>query len=193
MVPVATRAASAHTESAALEIRTPASATAPQTHTAPHPPADRAPAASRSVTEPAVPPSASAPTRTVAQPAAASTDDPSPLPAPAITAATRTTSQTVVDRAGLRRDYLEQLIAHIEGFKQFPALARRRRIEGRVNVDLAVDCDGAVTALDTRSGPGLLQAATRRSVRSAQPLPAPPPQLGCPQQLGYAMVYRLQH
>ena len=92
-------------------------------------------------------------------------------------------------RKGLAENYLGRVVARIEAFRKYPVTARRRRLEGRVDVDLAIDCSGRVASLQTHGGPVLLRKAAAASVRRAQPLPPPPS--GCPRTVRYTMVYRL--
>lgn len=100
-------------------------------------------------------------------------------------------SPPAVDYAGLTDSWRSRVMARIEAFKHYPLAARRQRVEGRLAVDLNVACDGGVESLNVEGATGVLRNAAERSVKRAAPLPAPPPQLSCPQRLQYAMTYRL--
>lgn len=100
-------------------------------------------------------------------------------------------SQPSVDYAGLTDSWRSRVMARIEAFKHYPLAARRQRVEGSLEVDLNIACDGAVESLNVEGANGVLRSAAERSVKRAAPLPAPPPQLSCPQRLQYAMSYRL--
>ncbi len=94
-----------------------------------------------------------------------------------------------VAREGLAEDYLSRVVARIEAFRKYPVTARRRRLEGRVDVDLAIDCSGRLASLQTHGGPVLLRRAAAGSVRRALPLPPP---ADCPRTVRYTMVYSLR-
>jgi periplasmic protein TonB len=96
-----------------------------------------------------------------------------------------------VDYEGLRESWRSRVMARIESFKHYPLAARRQRVEGSLEVDLNIGCDGAVASLNVEGGSSLLRSAAAKSVQRAAPLPAPPPHLSCPHRLQYAMVYRL--
>jgi protein TonB len=101
-------------------------------------------------------------------------------------------SAPAVDYEGLRESYRSRVLARIESFKHYPMAARRQRVEGDLEVDLDIACDGAVASVNVEGGFGVLRSAAARSVKRAAPLPAPPPQLSCPHRLQYAMTYRLR-
>ncbi|MCO6412798.1 MAG: TonB family protein [Thiogranum sp.] len=100
-------------------------------------------------------------------------------------------SQPAVDYAGLTDSWRSRVMARIEAFKHYPLAARRQRVEGSLEVELNIACDGGVESLNVEGENGVLRNAAERSVKRAAPLPAPPPQLSCPQRLQYAMSYRL--
>jgi protein TonB len=72
-------------------------------------------------------------------------------------------------------DYVARVQRMIDAEKSYPALARRRGIEGVVTVRLAIDAAGALerTALVGRP-PELLARSTREAVARAGPFPPPP-------------------
>lgn len=63
--------------------------------------------------------------------------------------------------------------ARVEAAKSYPALARRRRLEGRAVVEFETDASGSVRAatLAASSGHDLLDVAALQAVRSAAPFP----------------------
>ncbi|WCE03592.1 energy transducer TonB [Pseudoxanthomonas sp. JBR18] len=69
-----------------------------------------------------------------------------------------------------------QLLGHLEKFKRYPRAAQRRRYEGAVLVQYAVDRQGKVLSvrLATSSGHELLDAEAVAAVQRASPLPPPP-------------------
>ncbi len=72
-------------------------------------------------------------------------------------------------------DYVARVQRMIDAEKSYPALARRRGIEGVVTVRLAIDAAGALerTALVGRP-PEILARSTREAVARAGPFPPPP-------------------
>ncbi|GAB6043388.1 TonB family protein [Endothiovibrio diazotrophicus] len=111
-----------------------------------------------------------------------------PAPAPVAAAAPR-----AADPA-LREAYLARLLAYIEGFKEYPRIARRRRIEGRVDVAFRLTARGGVEALTVAGGHRSLRQAAREAVERAAPLPRPASGSGVelPLTVRYAMEFRLR-
>ena len=100
-------------------------------------------------------------------------------------------AEPAIDYAGLTESYRSRVMARIESFKHYPMAARRQRVEGSLEVDLNIACDGEVASVNVEGAYGVLRSAAARSVKRAAPLPAPPPQLSCPHRLQYAMTYKL--
>jgi TonB family protein len=67
----------------------------------------------------------------------------------------------------------EQVREHLERFKYYPVSARRRGIEGAVEVSFALDALGRAEALQVIAGSGypILDDAALETVRRAQPFP----------------------
>jgi len=74
-------------------------------------------------------------------------------------------------------DYMKILAAHIDKHKFYPRSARRRQIEGKVQVSFDLLTNGQILNLHTFSGPSILQQATMDSIRSALPMPNRPESL----------------
>ena len=87
--------------------------------------------------------------------------------------------------------YIQQLLAHIENHKYYPHAARRRGIEGSINISFMLLANGQVRQLQVTGGPNVLQHATREAMEQAQPLPLPPSGISLPRQIAIAMVYSL--
>ncbi len=86
--------------------------------------------------------------------------------------------------------YEEELLRRIAAMRQYPAMARRRGIEGVVTIELAIAADGTVRHLEIgRGGPRILHRATRDAVERAAPFPPPPAELGT---LRIPIRYRLE-
>jgi len=94
------------------------------------------------------------------------------------------------DNAGRKR-YLATLLNLIERQKVYPKIARRRDIQGNVQVAFTVACNGTITGLQTHSGHKILQKSALKAVQKALPLPRPPTENPCPVKVKYAMVFKL--
>lgn len=92
----------------------------------------------------------------------------------------------------VRDRYLAQVLAHIESHKYYPPSARRRGIEGSVEVRFMLDAYGGITRLDVTGRSALLEDAARTAIRDAMPLPAAPSGDGFPLLVSYQMIYKLQ-
>ena len=88
--------------------------------------------------------------------------------------------------------YLAELRAAIAAQKQYPALARRRGIEGEVKVTFTLLADGSVRDLRVSGGPRPLRSAARQAVRRAVQLPPPPAGVPSPMPVQYAMNFTLR-
>jgi len=97
-----------------------------------------------------------------------------------------------VDPAPIRQHYLTQLLTYIEGYKYYPHKARRRGMEGSIQVSFELLPNGNINGLVTSGGPLLLRRAAKGAVHKALPLPACPPELKCPMQVSYAMQFLLR-
>lgn len=78
-----------------------------------------------------------------------------------------------------RGDYFDMVRMKIESRKKYPDAARRRQIEGRVEVEFTLEPDGSVadaTVIKTSRHPDLDRAALL-AVRDAAPFPRPPARL----------------
>lgn len=80
----------------------------------------------------------------------------------------------------------------IEAKKTYPTVARRRNMEGKIEVSFNLSCDGKVSKLTIKGPHGLLRKAAGKAIDAAQPLPQPPSQIKCPMPIHYAMAYTLE-
>lgn len=92
----------------------------------------------------------------------------------------------------LREQYLGRLLAHIEAHKFYPVLARRRGMEGTIQVTFTLECGGGIRGVELTGGHGVLRKAAGEAVRKAQPLPKPPKEVPCPLQVSYGMEFNLK-
>ncbi len=87
--------------------------------------------------------------------------------------------------------YLSSVMAHIEEHKWYPKSARRRGIEGEVNIRFVLLHDGSAKGVVVENGPNILVAAARRAVEKAAPLPKPPAKIHCPLECEFRMRFSL--
>jgi protein TonB len=92
----------------------------------------------------------------------------------------------------LQEIYLAEVLSSIEKKKRYPTLARRKNIEGKVNVSFKLSCGGDITELDIQGAHSLLRKAAKKAINAAQPFPKRPQQLDCPLPVKYAMAYSLK-
>ena len=91
-----------------------------------------------------------------------------------------------------KKEYMQELLAHIENYKFYPRSARSRGIEGDIQVFFELMADGNIRALKVTRGRSVLQRATQQAVQNAIPLPVPPLELSMPQKIEFTIQYRLQ-
>ncbi|OOZ42367.1 hypothetical protein BOW53_00590 [Solemya pervernicosa gill symbiont] len=94
--------------------------------------------------------------------------------------------------ASAKADYLARLVKHIESNKFYPSAARRRRIEGAVDVAFQIDQRGEITELSCDGKNRLLHKAACKAIESSRPLPEPPSALGARLPISFSMVYALR-
>lgn len=93
--------------------------------------------------------------------------------------------------APIRQQYFLRLLTHIEGFKYYPRIARKRGIEGSIKISFRLLPNGSITGLIASGYPLMLRRAAKKSVKEALPLPACPNDVICPMQISYAMKFKL--
>lgn len=106
--------------------------------------------------------------------------------------ATQPAPMRMQPKVNLREAYLAKLLAKIEAKKHYPTIARRRNLEGKIEVSFSLSCDGKVSKLTITGPHSLLRKAAGKAIDAAQPLPEPPSQVECPMPVRYAMAYTLE-
>ncbi|MDH5602074.1 MAG: energy transducer TonB [Gammaproteobacteria bacterium] len=94
-------------------------------------------------------------------------------------------------RMKIRQKYFSTLLTHIESYKFYPRNARRRGIEGSIQITFRLFEDGSIAGLDANGGPTILMRAAKNSVSDALPLPKCPSDVACPMQISFAMQFKL--
>lgn len=113
--------------------------------------------------------------------------------------AASTYPEAPVDKPALARvvleneqeSYLRQLLAHIDNHKFYPRSARRRGMEGEIQVAFYLRSDGSITGLQIKGGSKVLRKAAKQAVQQALTLPPPPESMRLQEQIRFGMVYRL--
>jgi len=103
-----------------------------------------------------------------------------------------TASQQQALRQQLKQQYLAQVMQQVEQYKHYPKAARRRGIEGMVQISFIIQSDGSVQNIQLQHGANVLQKAVRKAVSKASPFPAPPNSLSLPIPCYFSMQFRLQ-
>jgi periplasmic protein TonB len=107
--------------------------------------------------------------------------------------ASPTTDQSAAeDEEAALRHYLAALRAAIAAHKSYPAMARRRGIEGNVKVSFTLLADGNVRDIRVTGGPRPLRNAARQAINRAVQLPPPPAGVVSPMPVQYAMNFSLR-
>ena len=90
-----------------------------------------------------------------------------------------------------RESYLQALLAYIDSHKFYPRSARRRGVEGQIQVAFYLRTDGSITDLQIKGGSKVLRKAAKQAVQQALTLPPPPASMPLREQVRFDMVYRL--
>ncbi|MDQ6972271.1 MAG: TonB family protein [Mariprofundaceae bacterium] len=91
----------------------------------------------------------------------------------------------------LREQYLARIMAMIEAQKTYPRSARRRHIEGDIELSFSVDADGRISDIRTDGTHSILCAACRDTLLAAGRMP-PPVGIPSPARFKLTMQYRLK-
>lgn len=96
-------------------------------------------------------------------------------------------------RSGISAEasYQSRLLRHLEQYKHYPFMARRRQLEGRASIHIEIAADGQLRNIECLAGSDLFCEAAIQAARKAQPLPAPPASLP-DRTFNYAMEYKLR-
>lgn len=111
--------------------------------------------------------------------------------------AQKQTEVAAVDTALVKKtrdQYMKMLAAHLDRHKFYPRSARRRHVEGKVEVSFDLLTNGQIINLHTLSGHPVLQKAAMDSIYSALPMPARPEALLAlnTMKIEYSMQYDLK-
>lgn len=134
-------------------------------------------------------------TAAITEPAPIDTEaaESAPTPRPVQKAVATTHTQEDQEQAAreLQR-YLAALRASIAANKHYPTIARRRGMEGKVNVSFLLLANGDIRELRVSGGAKPLRLAAKRAVDRALLFPSPPAQASTPLPVQYAMSFSLR-
>ncbi len=111
--------------------------------------------------------------------------------AAASTVAKEVQRKVAKDSNVVKRTYLSKILTIIEGNKYYPRIARRRGVEGNIQVSFILKDDGYINGLDASGGPLLLRRAAKQAVKKSLPLPTTPNEIEYPMHVSYAMQFKL--
>jgi len=94
-------------------------------------------------------------------------------------------------QAQAQQNYLGALLAHIEEHKFYPRAARRRGLQGVIQISFILHEDGSISDLQLQKGHETLRKAAEESMRAALPLPIPPGEIICPLKVSFGMNFKL--
>ncbi len=100
------------------------------------------------------------------------------------------TDQKLINQT--RKNYEALLIRHIEVHKNYPRVARKRRIQGKILVSFTLLADGNINNLTINGKRSILKKATKKAIDYALPMPKPPKQISLPMQIKFYMNYFLK-
>jgi len=83
-------------------------------------------------------------------------------------------------------------MAHIEQYKFYPRAARRRGMQGVVEVSFRLRADGLAEQIQVSGSHPLLRRAAEAAVEKALPLPLPPEEIDLPMPLRFGMEFSLR-
>ncbi|MDT8453344.1 MAG: TonB family protein [Gammaproteobacteria bacterium] len=100
--------------------------------------------------------------------------------------------ETGKDNAAIKKEYLKNLLTHVEGNKYYPSSARRRGMEANIEVSFILLRDGTISKLKISGGPKILRNAAEQAITKTLPFEMPPSEVNCPLSMSYVMQFELQ-
>lgn len=91
----------------------------------------------------------------------------------------------------VEESYHSRLLRHLEQYKHYPFVARRRQLEGQASIRILLGANGRLQNIECLSGNDLFCEAAIDAAREAQPFPTPPASLP-DRTFNYAMEYKLR-
>ena len=91
-----------------------------------------------------------------------------------------------------KQQYMQKIMAHIDAHKFYPSAARRRGIEGEVQVSFNLTTDKIPVNIEVNGSISILQRAAMQALQDASPFPEPPADVFFNSPIVISMVYALQ-
>jgi len=92
----------------------------------------------------------------------------------------------------IKQQYLSRILSMIQSHKHYPYSARRRHIEGDIQVSFLVDKQGHINELHITGGSSVLRSSTQLAIEDSLPFPMPSGLLLQPMHSRFIMQYRLK-
>lgn len=90
-----------------------------------------------------------------------------------------------------RMTYHAMLMRHIEVHKNYPRVARKRKIQGQILVSFTLLENGQIKNLLINGKKSILKKASLQAINDALPMPLPPRELSLPMEVKFNMNYSL--
>ena len=91
-----------------------------------------------------------------------------------------------------RISYQALLMRHIEVYKNYPRIARKRKIQGKVLVSFVLLKGGQIKNLSVNGKRTILKKATQQAIENALPMPSAPKSISLPMPVTFNMDYFLR-
>ena len=91
-----------------------------------------------------------------------------------------------------RKNYKALVRRHIEVYKHYPRVARKRRIEEKILVSFTLYADGRIKNLSIKGKKSILIKATKKAINNALPIPTTSDRLSFPMEIKFYMNYFLK-
>lgn len=91
-----------------------------------------------------------------------------------------------------RKSYFALLMRHIEAHKNYPRVARKRKIEGKIIISFSLLADGSIKNLQVNGKRSILEKASKNAISNSLPMPFPPKDLSLPMKVKFTMNYFLK-
>lgn len=91
-----------------------------------------------------------------------------------------------------RISYQALLMRHIEVYKHYPRVARKRKIQGKILISFTLLKDGQIKILSINGKKSILKKASQQAINNALPMPVPPKSISLPMKVKFYMDYFLK-
>jgi len=92
----------------------------------------------------------------------------------------------------LRRQYLTRIMAELEAHKRYPYSARRRHLQGNIDISFMIDPSGQISDVQISGGSNVLRTSSMEALQASRPVPPLPKELITPIRCHCIMQYQLE-